>query len=75
MTSRLDQKSRRVRVIFYLAGKKFLQIEGATWAGAFAFSTEDIANGDNNLDYVRSLFLVRCQSVVYEQVKIYPISL
>jgi len=36
-SSRLDQKIRRVWAILYLAVKKFLRIDGAPWAGAFAF--------------------------------------
>ncbi len=37
MSSRLDQKTRRVWAILCLAVKKFLRIDGAQWAGAFAF--------------------------------------
>jgi YihY family inner membrane protein len=37
MSSRLDQKTRRVWAILCLAVKKFLRIDGAPWAGAFAF--------------------------------------
>ncbi len=37
MPSRLDQKTRRVWAILCLAVKKFLRIDGAQWAGAFAF--------------------------------------
>jgi Ca2+-transporting ATPase len=37
MSSRLDQKTRRVWAILSLAAKKFLRIDGAQWAGAFAF--------------------------------------
>ena len=36
--SRLDQKTRRVWAILCLAVKKFLRIDGAQWAGAFAFN-------------------------------------
>jgi YihY family inner membrane protein len=36
--SRLDQKTRRVWAILCLAIKKFLRIDGAQWAGAFAFN-------------------------------------
>lgn len=36
--SRLDKKTRRIWVILILASKKFLQIDGAQWAGAFAFN-------------------------------------
>ena len=36
--SRLDQKTRRIWAILYLAVKKFLRIDGAQWAGAFAFN-------------------------------------
>ena len=35
---RLDQKIRRVWPILFLATKKFLRIDGAQWAGAFAFN-------------------------------------
>ncbi len=38
MPSRLDQKTRRVWAILCLAVKKFLRIDGAQWAGAFAFN-------------------------------------
>jgi YihY family inner membrane protein len=38
MPSRLDQKTRRVWAIFCLSVKKFSRIDGAQWAGAFAFS-------------------------------------
>ena len=34
----LDQKTRRVWAILCLAVKKFLRIDGAQWAGAFAFN-------------------------------------
>ena len=37
-SNRLAQKTRRVLEILYLAVKKFLQIDGAEWAGAFAFN-------------------------------------
>jgi YihY family inner membrane protein len=37
MPSPLDQKTRRVWAILFLAVKKFLRIDGAQWAGAFAF--------------------------------------
>jgi len=36
-SSRLDQKTRRVWAILRLTVKKFLRIDGAPWAGAFAF--------------------------------------
>ena len=36
--SRLGQETRRVWAILYLAVKKFLRIDGAQWAGAFAFN-------------------------------------
>jgi uncharacterized BrkB/YihY/UPF0761 family membrane protein len=36
--SQLDQKTRRVWAILCLAVKKFLRIDGAQWAGAFAFN-------------------------------------
>lgn len=36
--SRLGQETRRVWAILCLAVKKFLQIDGAQWAGAFAFN-------------------------------------
>jgi Ca2+-transporting ATPase len=36
--SRLDQKTRKVWSILCLAVKKFLRIDGAQWAGAFAFN-------------------------------------
>jgi Ca2+-transporting ATPase len=35
---RLDQETRRVWAILRLAVKKFLRIDGAQWAGAFAFN-------------------------------------
>ena len=35
--NRFGQKTRRVWVIFCLAAKKFLRIDGAQWAGAFAY--------------------------------------
>ena len=38
MPSRLDPKTRRVWAILCLAVKKFLRIDGAQWAGAFAFN-------------------------------------
>jgi Ca2+-transporting ATPase len=38
LPSRLGQKTRRVWVILCLALKKFLRIDGAQWAGAFAFN-------------------------------------
>jgi Ca2+-transporting ATPase len=38
MPSRLDQKARRIWAVLYLALKKFSRIDGAQWAGAFAFS-------------------------------------
>jgi YihY family inner membrane protein len=38
LPSRLSQESRRVWVILCLALKKFLRIDGAQWAGAFAFN-------------------------------------
>ncbi len=34
----LGQKTRRVWGILWLAGKTFLRIDGAQWAGAFAFN-------------------------------------
>jgi len=37
MTSRLDRKTRRVWSILSLAVKRFLRIDGAQWAGAFAY--------------------------------------
>ena len=37
MPSRLDQKMRRTWAILFPAVKKFLRIDGAQWAGAFAF--------------------------------------
>jgi YihY family inner membrane protein len=37
MPSRLEQKTRRVWAILSLATKKFIRIDGAQWAGAFAF--------------------------------------
>ena len=37
MSSRLDQKTRRVWAILSSAVKRFLQIDGAQWAAAFAF--------------------------------------
>src|SRR5512140_2937616 len=37
MPSRLDQKTRRAWAIVCLAVKKFWRIDGAQWAGAFAF--------------------------------------
>jgi len=37
MPSRLDQETRRIWAILCLAVKKFLRIDGAQWAGAFAF--------------------------------------
>jgi len=36
--SRLNQETRRAWVIFRLAARKFLLIEGTEWAGAFAFN-------------------------------------
>jgi len=36
--SRLDRKTRRIWAILFLASKKFLHIDGAQWAGAFAFN-------------------------------------
>lgn len=36
--SQIDQKSHSAWVILCLAGKKFLQIDGMEWAGAFAFN-------------------------------------
>ena len=38
LSGRLDRKSRRVWEIFELAAKKLLQIDGVTWAGAFAYN-------------------------------------
>jgi YihY family inner membrane protein len=38
MLSRLDQKTRRVWTILFLALKKFSRIDGAQWAGAFSFN-------------------------------------
>jgi YihY family inner membrane protein len=38
MQERFDQKTRRVWAILCLAVKKFLQIDGGEWAGAFAFN-------------------------------------
>jgi YihY family inner membrane protein len=38
MSSRLSQKIHRVGSILYLALKKFFQIDGVVWAGAFAFN-------------------------------------
>jgi YihY family inner membrane protein len=38
MPSRLDQKTRRVWAVLCLAVKKFSRIDGAQWAGAFAFN-------------------------------------
>jgi YihY family inner membrane protein len=38
MLSQLDRKTRRVRAILFLALKKFSQIDGAQWAGAFGFN-------------------------------------
>src|SRR3990172_5964001 len=38
MPSLLDQKTRRVWAILCLAVKTFLRIDGAQWAGAFAFN-------------------------------------
>ncbi len=37
-SSRLGQQTRRFWAIFFLAVKKFFRIDGAQWAGAFAFS-------------------------------------
>jgi Ca2+-transporting ATPase len=37
MLSRLDQKTRRFRAILRFSVKKFFEIDGAQWAGAFAF--------------------------------------
>ena len=37
MASRLEQKTRRVWEILSLSVRKFLQIDGAQWAGAFAY--------------------------------------
>ncbi len=37
MSSRLNQTTRRVWAILYLAVKKFLRIDGAQWAASFAF--------------------------------------
>ncbi len=37
MSNRLNQKTRRVWAILCLAVKKFLRIDGAQWAGSFAF--------------------------------------
>lgn len=38
MSNRLDQGARRVWAILVIAAKKFLWIDGAQWAGAFAFN-------------------------------------
>lgn len=38
MPSRVGQKTRKVWTILCLAVKKFLRIDGAQWAGAFAFN-------------------------------------
>jgi YihY family inner membrane protein len=38
MLSRLDQKIRRIRAVLFLALKKFSQIDGTQWAGAFSFN-------------------------------------
>lgn len=38
MPSRFDQKTRRAWAILCLTVKKFLRIDGAQWAGAFAFN-------------------------------------
>jgi len=38
MPNLLDQKTRRVWAVLYLAVKKFLHIGGGRWAGAFAFN-------------------------------------
>ncbi|RJP50207.1 MAG: hypothetical protein C4583_10980 [Anaerolineaceae bacterium] len=38
MPSLLDQKTRRAWVLLKLAVKKFLQMDGIYWAGAFAFN-------------------------------------
>ncbi|HAR45645.1 MAG: hypothetical protein A2X56_13200 [Nitrospirae bacterium GWC2_57_13] len=38
MSSRLEQKTRRAWSILRLAVKKFSEIDGVTWAGAFAFN-------------------------------------
>ena len=38
LPSRLGQETRRVWAILCLAVKKFLRIDGAQWAGAFAFN-------------------------------------
>jgi len=38
MPNWLDQKTRRVWTILYIAVKNFLRIDGAHWAGAFAFN-------------------------------------
>ena len=38
MPSRLNKKTRRIWAILFLASKKFLRIDGAQWAGAFAFN-------------------------------------
>lgn len=38
MIDRFDQKTRRIWAILCLAVKKFLQIDGGQWAGAFAFN-------------------------------------
>lgn len=38
MLSRIEQKARRIWAVLYLALKKFSRIDGAQWAGAFAFN-------------------------------------
>ncbi len=38
MPSRLNKKTRRIWTVIFLAWKKFLRIDGAQWAGAFAFN-------------------------------------
>jgi Ca2+-transporting ATPase len=38
MNSQLTQETRRAWAIFRLAARKFLQIDGPAWAGAFAFN-------------------------------------
>ncbi len=38
LPGRLDQNFRRVWATLYLAVKKFWQIDGVQWAGAFAFN-------------------------------------
>ena len=37
MLTQIDQRTRRVRALLMFAAKKFLRIDGAQWAGAFAF--------------------------------------